>query len=324
MSQSYRTGAISLIAAMVVWSGSYVAAKEALADFAPATLIALRFGIGFALMLPFALRRGFRFADVLSPKMLVFGFTGIVLHIGLETVGLMYTSAAAAALIVAANPATSAAMSVAFLGERLDRGRSIGIAASVVGTVLIAVTQVEGGGSNQLLGNLLVFAGVVAWGAFTVQGRRLGTTMPAIVSTTASAGSAILMLLPIVALELVFGGLPTVTPTGVLSILYLGAGASAAAYGLWNHALRHVEATTAAPFVNLVPVLGMGLAVLYGEPVAALQVIGGAVVIAGVWLGARDPARLVASPEPTGQRVTRLQRGGQALRRRLARAGRSA
>lgn len=308
MSRSYKTGALALVAAMVIWSGTYVVGKAVLDQMGPATLIALRFGIAFLVLLPFAARRGFRLGQVLERRFLIFGFTGIVLHIGLETVGLLFTSAAAAALIVAANPATSAALSVVFLGERLDRGRRWGIALSVIGTVMVAITQVEGGGSNQILGNLLVLGGVIAWGAFTVQGRKLGADVPAIVSTTACAGSALLMLVPTSAVEIAVTGAPNMTLGGVVGILYLGLGASAGAYGLWNLALRHVEATTAAPFVNLVPVLGLGLAVGLGDPAAPIQLIGGAIVIVGVWLGARDPQRYT-SPERAGlPRLRRIRR----------------
>ncbi len=67
-------------------------------------------------------------------------------------------------------------------------------------------------------------------------------------------------------------------------LLYLGLGASAAVYALWNFALEHVDASVAAPYVNLVPIIALALAVLLGESPTATDFAGGATVAAGVWL----------------------------------------
>jgi drug/metabolite transporter (DMT)-like permease len=61
-------------------------------------------------------------------------------------------------------------------------------------------------------------------------------------------------------------------------------GASAAAYALWNFALEHVDATVAAPYVNLVPIIGLALAVFLGESPTPADLAGGITVAAGVWL----------------------------------------
>jgi drug/metabolite transporter (DMT)-like permease len=61
--------------------------------------------------------------------------------------------------------------------------------------------------------------------------------------------------------------------------------ASALAMLLWNHALRYVPASTAALYVNLVPVVGLGFALLFGERVGGVHLVGGALAVAGVLLG---------------------------------------
>jgi drug/metabolite transporter (DMT)-like permease len=70
----------------------------------------------------------------------------------------------------------------------------------------------------------------------------------------------------------------------VAGMLYLGVGASAAAYALWNFALEHVDASVAAPYVNLVPIIGLALAVVLGESLTPMDLAGGLTVAAGVWL----------------------------------------
>ena len=71
-------------------------------------------------------------------------------------------------------------------------------------------------------------------------------------------------------------------------VLYLGAGYSALTYGLWGYALRHLEASQAGVFDNVLPVVGVaaGLLVLRERPII-WHLAGGALVIAGVWLTSR-------------------------------------
>lgn len=129
-----------------------------------------------------------------------------------------------------------------------------------------------------------MFGGVVAWAVYTIQGKRMSVRVPAIVGTTAGTGAALLFLLPAAVAESWGGGIPAVGMTDVVGLLYLGLGASAAAYALWNFALEHVDASVAAPYVNLVPIIGLALAVLLGESLTATELAGGATVAAGVWL----------------------------------------
>ena len=87
------------------------------------------------------------------------------------------------------------------------------------------------------------------------------------------------------------GNAPVFTESSIAGILFLGAGANAAAFALWNVSLRYVDASTAGSYINLVPVIGVLLALMLGETMTPLQWFGGAVVMAGVWLTDRNRAR---------------------------------
>ncbi len=58
--------------------------------------------------------------------------------------------------------------------------------------------------------------------------------------------------------------------------------ASALAYFLWNYALNTVEASLAAPFINLIPIIGLILSILVGESVSVIQILGGLIAIIGI------------------------------------------
>ena len=85
---------------------------------------------------------------------------------------------------------------------------------------------------------------------------------PPLVATTASFGAGTLILFPIGAAEFWLRGTPHITVAGLLAVLYLGLGASALAFYLWNRGLHFLPASIAAPFANLIPVVGLLLAIL--------------------------------------------------------------
>jgi drug/metabolite transporter (DMT)-like permease len=281
---------LALLVAMVIWGATYVVTKAALPNIGPFTILLVRLVLGTAALLPFAWRQGFRPRLALQRRFVLFGLSGMVLHLGFEILGLRFTSASSAVLIIATAPVVTLAFSIIFLKEQVTRRQLIGIALSIVGVVLITGARAADGYPLSWLGNLLVFAGVVTWGVFTVQGKRMAVEHSWLVSTTAATTAAIFLTLPLAAAEIAVEGAPTVTTGGVLALLYLGVLAQAVAYGLWNLALERVDASVAGPYVNLVPVIGVVLALGAGETMTALQWIGGATVAAGVWLNHRRSA----------------------------------
>lgn len=100
-------------------------------------------------------------------------------------------------------------------------------------------------------------------------------------------------------------------PEHLAVVIYLGAGCSALTYALWGYALRHIEAGRAATFDALIPVVGTAAAVLVLlEAPLAWQIVGGVIVVAGVWLAVREPRPAVAvAPAITSLRSPRIGQG---------------
>ena len=287
-------GVVALVAAMGIWGGTYVVTGAVLGAIGPFAILMFRCLIAVAVLAPFAWRAGFRPRMIFQPIYLLFGFTGMVLHLSLENIGLQHTSPGSAALVIATAPAVTLVASVIFLKERLTLVRSIGIALSVAGAALVTQADLATGGRTEVLGNLLVFGGVLAWGIYAVQGKRLSTSVPGIVSTAASAGAAALLIAPVAITEMFVAHTPSFDAGSIAGILFLGAGANAAAFALWNFSLKHVDASVAGAYINLVPVIGVILAVLLGERMTVTQWIGGGIVMAGVWLTDRKWTRVDA------------------------------
>ena len=171
-----------------------------------------------------------------------------------------------------------------FLGERLSRLQTAGIALAILGIVIITMFGPESEDSMPLLGNALVVVSVVGWAFYLVQAKKLAAQYSPLTIATASIGAGVLLLLPVVGGEILLQGAPRFGVEGLLGRLYLSFAGSALALILWNYALRYVNASVAAPYMNLLPVVGLFVAFLAGEPVSAGQISGGAIVVAAVWM----------------------------------------
>jgi drug/metabolite transporter (DMT)-like permease len=99
------------------------------------------------------------------------------------------------------------------------------------------------------------------------------------------------MLIPAALVENGDVSIASIPAEGWLPIIYLGALASAVSYLLYMRALRDIDASLVGTYVNLSPVIGVisGVIVL-GEAITATAIVGGVMVLAGVWISSLRPA----------------------------------
>lgn len=193
----FNRGRIALILTAIIWGSALVVTKSLLQEVGPFTLGVLRFLLAWALLTPFAFRQGYRLSLAIRPTFLLFGLTGIALYIALTNAGLVFTPASSAALIQASIPIITTLFSVLLLKEHVSRLQWLGICLSMVGLLLVTGASTNRGGSEPLLGNVLIFGGVLAWAVYTVQGKQLVSAFPWIANTTASISVGMLFLLPL-------------------------------------------------------------------------------------------------------------------------------
>jgi drug/metabolite transporter (DMT)-like permease len=278
-------GIVALLVTVMIWGSTFVVTKSALQDMGPLALNALRFVIAFVILWPLARRQGYRLGMSVEPTFWRFGLSGVALYYSLQNLGLVYTSAVNTVLVLTIIPAVTALLAVWLLHERLHTRQVVGIALAVVGAAVVGVfTKQSHDAPRPWLGNLMIAGSVLSWAIYTIQGKRLSTHYSALVTTTASAGAGLLILLPLAVGEMLLGGLPRLSPQGGLAVLYLGLLATALPMFLWNYALSYVDASVASLYLNLVPVVGVIIALLAGEGLGLGQIVGGCLTLLGVWV----------------------------------------
>jgi drug/metabolite transporter (DMT)-like permease len=294
MISNRSTALASLIAVMLVWGSTFVITKAAVSEIPPITLSALRFLIAAVALIPIAATRGgFRSlpCPFPLPALLLMGFTGIALfHVGFNY-ALLYGSASQGALMFALVPAAVVVAAVIGLKETPSRRRVAGIALSVCGVALVALTGERDGASPQpLLGALWMLGAIVAWAIYTVIAKRLADADQIVVVACASAIGAV-MLMPLAAFELMHAQWPPPSLQAWLAALFLGIVASAIAFVLYSRALRELDASVVGAFINLDPIVGVLTAVvILGETLGVGQAVGGVIALAGMWLASSENA----------------------------------
>jgi drug/metabolite transporter (DMT)-like permease len=276
--------------AVAVWGASFIATKIAVLETDPFTVICLRFGIGILVLTAAVARRGEftvpRRADLL--RFAVLGAVGITLHQLLQVTGLVTAQASTTSWIITATPLTMAAVGWIVLGERLGWKQAMGIAVGSAGVLVVVsggrIAALVSGGAGTV-GDVLVAASTITWALFSVYSRRSLQRHPA-----AS------MLLYVMAAGWLLAAVPWIvsgrvaavgrlTPAGWASIVFLGLFCSGVAYIFWYEALRVLPTARAGSLLYLEPIVTVGVAsIVLGEPITVVSIVGGAVIIGGVWV----------------------------------------
>jgi drug/metabolite transporter (DMT)-like permease len=300
--QSHLASIVMLLVTMVIWGSTFVVTKGVNEQVQPFTLALVRVTIGAIVLLVCSLIRQARGGSHSSwsalpwGTMITMGLIGVVLYYAVFNYSLVYTSASQGALVQSCIPAMTALVAVVWLREHASAMRWSGIALSMVGVLIVFSGADEESASASLLGNVLMFASAVLWGVYTSMAKRVATYDPLQV-TAGIIGAGAVMLAPLAAFEVAAGGMPTVDVQGWLGMAYLGAGASGVAYLMYSAALKHVDASEAGVYTNLIPIVGVITGIMLGDPLSARAIVGGLVVLVGVWLTSRQPAS--ASPPRT-------------------------
>lgn len=276
--------------AVIVWGASFIATKVALQDISPVSVVWLRFSMGVLILgAAVAMRRQFAL-----PKrgewayFALLGFLGITFHQWLQSNGLQTSEAGTTAWIVATTPVFMALLGRVVLKERLGWLKITGIFLAFAGVLLVVskgdLSSVSVGRFGAP-GDRLILVSAVNWAVFSVLSRRGLKSYP--------AG---LMMFYVMSLGWLFtsllffaGGntaeISNLTFNGWLGIAFLGIFCSGLAYIAWYDALQALSAAQTGVFLYIEPLVAVVVAFfVLGEPVTVISLIGGGVILLGVWL----------------------------------------
>jgi drug/metabolite transporter (DMT)-like permease len=280
--------------AVTVWGASFIATKVALRDISPITVVWLRFAMG-VIILGIAVATRKQFALPKREEWLYFallGFLGITLHQWLQSTALTTSRASTTAWIVATTPVFMALLGWLILKEKLTWLQTAGILLAAAGVILVVsngdLASLELGKFGEP-GDILVLISALNWAVFSALSRRGLASHPATrmmfyVMTLGWLFSSILF----------FSGpglpeIPRLTFDGWLGVSFLGVFCSGLAYIAWYDALQALPAAQLGAFLYLEPPVAVIVAaIILTESVTWAALIGGGVILLGVWLVNRN------------------------------------
>ena len=276
--------------AVVVWGASFIATKIALADASPVTVVWIRFAVGVVVLGAAVAIRG-EFAIVSRRELATFallGLIGITFHQWLQSNALVTSQASTSGWIVATTPIFIAVLARFVLHERLSWPRIAGIALAAVGVLLVVSKDDPAtllAGRFGAPGDVLILISAPNWAVFSVLSRGALRSHPA-----ARLMFYVMALGWLLTSVLLFAGpglseVGRITPRGWGALAFLGLACSGLAYIWWYDALQRMPASQVGALLYLEPLVAMTVAaVVLGEPILLSTVIGGGVILAGVWL----------------------------------------
>jgi drug/metabolite transporter (DMT)-like permease len=291
----------TLIAAMAIWGLNVAAVKVLTGIFDPTTLAALRMLVacGALSMVVLWKRCGLPSVSVRQGgAIVVCALLMVYLNQILFAEGLMRSTATNGALIMALSPLVSALLAAVVFRERPTVSRLVGVALGFAGVAAVVLSHPGAGLSSAGAGDLMLVAAVVSFAAGGAIVQRLARHMHTLTISWAIYLVGALLLTLHAGIEAPALDSATLFPgwRPWAFILFSGVLATALSNLVWNRAIARIGVARTAVFLYWVPVFGVAFAaLLLGERLTLWHLFGFLAVMAGAYLGTRQPAAAAAT-----------------------------
>jgi drug/metabolite transporter (DMT)-like permease len=256
------------------------------------SLAILRWGIGFACVLPVALALGVRWpqrqdwAAVAGLGACYFG-----LFFVLYNVALGFTTAARASLALSTLPLQTMLVGAALGLEPLTARKTAGVAISMLGVLAALASGLAAAPAGAWRGELIMTGAVLCMAFYNVWSRPFMQRSSPLGYLTLGMGAGAAVLILIGACSGSVAVLRTFGASEWLAGVYLGVAGGALAFILWVLALQKATPTQVANTMTVNPIAaGLLAAQLVGEPITPNLILGLAAVCAGLWIATTKAA----------------------------------
>ena len=291
---------LAALSVAIVWGLTFIAIKVGVGETSPLMLAALRFLFSAIPMILF----------IAPPKAPAWAVALYGLLIGAGQFGLLFVAieegfpVGLASLVIMAQVFFTILLAWLLMGERPRRAQIIGAIVAFVGMAVIGSGRLAGASLGPFL---FVILAAVFWAAGNVLAKSVGKVDMLAFTVWSSLAAPVPLLLLSLSVEGTAGLAALAHPSWklVVSVLVVSYAGTVFGYGVWARLLAHHSAATVAPFALLVPIIGViAGAILFGETLTPVELLGGALVMAGLALSVFGDwalrrvggSRLVVSP----------------------------
>ena len=295
---------MKLIFVVIVWGIGWPAGRVIAQDIAPFAASWIRYVVAVALFVIYLkLSNQWMIPTRGEWKRIAWiGFFATCLYQAFFMVGMKYTAAGDASLMITFNPFFTAVLAIFFLNEAMHWRLGAGIALGLAGvTVLFLYSpNVDIPFYERALGDALIAGAAFAWACNSIQ-MKIAMTQPAEDSdrclsplqlTVWSSVIGLVMLTPIAAVETAVMGIPEPSFDGWVAILFLAIFSTVVSYVWFADGILTIGAGKSALYVYLVPIFGIYSGyLLLDEKLGASLLIAFVLIVGGVALAqSKQPA----------------------------------
>ncbi len=299
---SFRTYLMAVLLAIVVtalWASSWVIIKFGLEEIPPVTFAGLRYGLAAAILIGLILaNKESRSAAMRQHRrwwlaVAGYGIIFVTITQGTQFMALSLLPAITVSLILNLTPIFVLLLSVGLLRERPSNDQVGFILLGIIG--IVAYFYPKDLGELALFGVLVTVVGLIANSLSAVVGRAINRsrTAPALTITGISMtfGAAILLVW-----GLVTEGVPALSLTSWIYIIWLSVVNTALAFTLWNKAMQYLRAIDMSLIQStMMPQIIILSVIFLGEVPAVLDWIALSLIAVSVLLVQVSQARRISS-----------------------------
>ena len=208
----------------------------------------------------------------------------LALHFASWIQSIQMTTIANSTILVSCSPIFVAAINYFVLKEKINNKMIVGIAMSLVGTIIIGMGSSQGNESSMMLGNILAFMGAIFVAGYLVIGGA--------VRRTVSAGVYVFIVYSVSAIVLFIMCFATGTPVYPYPVkeyalfFLLSFFSSILGHTAYNYLMKYYSSTLISLSTLMEPIFASLMAMMIFKEIPSLYtVLGGIIIIVGIYLG---------------------------------------
>lgn len=266
-----------------IWGTTFVAIKKLQMHYNPSEIILCRFIIAYIVLL---LIKPKRLNHVSFRENIIFmaaGLTGVCLYFLLESMALSMSLASVVGVLVSVGPIFTALITCLVLRQgKLKLKFMSGLMVALFGIIIVSIRGIDLNNSNWY-GNILAVLAALMWAIYSIISNKISQKYGDILLCTRRVifYGIIFLLIYNVGFKKIHFTIPDYSD--VLFMTYLGVGASALCFIMWNFALNKLGPKKTSVYIYLVPVISIiSSAIILRENINVVMVIGTICTLSGL------------------------------------------
>lgn len=292
---------ILTLSVILIWGFNFIIIKAGLEEISPTLLAFTRFFLTSIPAIFFIKKPDIPFKMILGYGLgtfaLPFGLLFLAMDIGI-TPGL-------ASLLLQLQVFFTLFLSLIFLGEKLHRWQIVGALVSFTGIALAAMNLQ---GNVTLTGFILILFGAASWGFGNIIAKKIGKVNQVSLVTWGSLAvwpPFLILSFLLEGKEQVLDTFSSLSGSTYGAILFIAYPATLFGFAVWSWLLQRYPMGTIAPFMLLIPIIGMLSSIFfYGEPFPLWKIFAGLLVVTGLFINVLGPKIFKKTKKPSINSIT--------------------